>query len=250
MTICAGRKPNYLWKNTLAMYSLFTTMILSSSAGAAEPASSGLILSRLAAADFPLQADPESAAWKGIPGVIADRNSHGQAVPGHRTEIRSRWTPAHLYLLFICPYQELYLTPHPKTDSETNQLWDWDVAEAFIGSDFQNIKHYTEFQVSPQGEWVDLDIDRSKTPALHDWHWNSGYQVKARLDRDKQIWYGEMKIPMNKIDTRPPAVGQLLRINFYRLQGPPPNRKGIAWQPTNSDSYHVPEAFGQLRLEK
>ena len=44
--------------------------------------------------------------------------------------------------------------------SETPRLWNWDVAEAFIGSDFERIGFYKEFQVSPQGEWVDLAIDR------------------------------------------------------------------------------------------
>jgi UDP-glucose 4-epimerase len=55
-----------------------------------------------------------------------------------------------------------------------------------------NIKHYTEFQVSPQGEWVDLDIDRSTDPPNHNVGWNSGYKVKARIDQAKKIWYGEM----------------------------------------------------------
>jgi hypothetical protein len=41
-----------------------------------------------------------------------------------------------------------------------------------------------------------------------------------------------------------------MRINLYRLQGPPPARKQIAWQPTGTRNHHVPEAFGRLRLEK
>jgi hypothetical protein len=32
------------------------------------------------------------------------------------------------------------------------------------------------------------------------------------------------------------------------MQGPP-QRKMIAWQPTHSSTYHVPEAFGALKLE-
>jgi hypothetical protein len=170
-------------------------------------------------------------------------------VAGHATEIRSRWTREHLYFLFICPYEELYLKPNPSATTETNLLWEWDVAEIFIGTEFNDISHYTEFQVSPQGEYVDLDIRRRPEPAIHNWQWNSGFEVKARIDRSARIWYGEMKIPMKAIDTRIPAVGQLMRINFYRLQGPAP-RKGIAWRPTNTNSYHVPEAFGRLELGK
>jgi cellulose/xylan binding protein with CBM9 domain len=200
--------------------------------------------------DFALTADPDSGEWKQVKGVIATNGPRGDLTPGHRTEIRSRWTDKNLYLLFICPYEELYSKPDPSTTAETNKLWEWDVAEVFVGSDFQNIKRYTEFQVSPHGEWVDLDIDRGSTPFNHDWQWNSGFEVKARIVADKKIWYGEMRIPVDKIDKRKPQAGQELRINFYRFQGPPPDRKRIAWQPTNVDNYHVPEAFGLLRMEK
>ena len=226
----------------------FGLMILLALTGWAQAAN--VINSYRAKSDFALTADPNAPEWKTVKGVIADRGPLGDVTPGHRTEIRARWTDKNLYLLFICPYEELYLTPNPSTTKETNKLWEWDVAEAFIGSDFQNIKHYTEFQVSPQGEWVDLDIDRTTEPPNHNWEWNSGYQVKARLVKDQKVWYGAMRIPFDKIDKRAAKVGNELRINFYRLQGPPPNRKGIAWQPTNSASYHVPEAFGLMKLMK
>ena len=55
---------------------------------------------------------------------------------------------------------------------------------------------------------------------------------------------------MASIDTRTPKAGNEMRINFYRFQGPPPNRVGLAWQPTGGPSYHVPEAFGRMVLAK
>ena len=146
-----------------------------------------VLVSRRARSDFALTADPEAPPWKRVPGVIAERGRHGEIVAGHRTEIRSRWTAKNLYLLFVCPYEELSLKPDPSSAAETNKLWDWDVAEAFIGSDFQHVERYKEFQVSPQGEWVDLAIDRGTQPPSHDVGWNSGYEVKARLDRARRI---------------------------------------------------------------
>ncbi len=208
----------------------------------------GLVGSYRAKADFELTASPASVAWKNVKGVFAERGPQGEAVPGHRTEIRSRWTKKNLYLLFICPYEQLFLKEHPSTTTETNLLWEWDVAEVFVGADFNHIRHYREYQVSPQGEWVDLDIDLDGPEPDKRWLWNSGMQVKARLDKEKKIWYGEMKIPIASIDSRPAAPGNEMRINFYRIQGPPPHRKFIAWQPTHSASYHMPEAFGKLRL--
>jgi hypothetical protein len=207
----------------------------------------GVIVSARANADFDLTADPGAPQWKGVKGVFAENGQFGQPVPGHRTEVRSRWTNRYLYFLFICPYEELHLKPNPTT-SETNQLWNWDVAEVFAGADFQNIRRYREFEMSPQGEWVDLDIDRTRPKPQVGWKWNSGFTVKARLDRQAKIWYGEMKIPVASIDSRPPRPGLEMRINFYRCQGPPSDRKYIAWQPTHSHTFHVPEAFGRLVL--
>lgn len=206
------------------------------------------IRSLYADSDFELTADSQSARWKGVNGVIADRGPMGEVTPGHRTEIRSRWTHQNLYFLFICQYEQLNLRPNPTT-AEANRLWDWDVAEVFIGTDLNDIKRYTEFQVSPQGEWVDLFIDRNPTPPKHDWLWNSGFVVKARLVEKERTWYGEMRIPISKIDTRQPQAGLEMRINFYRLQGPTSQRKRIAWQPTAAPNFHVPESFGTLRLE-
>lgn len=210
----------------------------------------GVIASRYASRDFELTADPQSKNWKGVAGVFAANGPGGDPTPGHRTEIRSRWTKQNLYFLFVCPYEELRLKENPTTTAETNRLWDWDVAEVFVGADFNKIRQYREYQVSPQGEWVDLEIDRDEPKPEGGWRWNSGYTVKARLDREKKIWYGEMKIPIASIDQRPARRGNQMRINFYRLQGSEPNKKRIAWQPTNAPTYHVPEAFGRLVLEQ
>ncbi|MBL8208197.1 MAG: carbohydrate-binding family 9-like protein [Blastocatellia bacterium] len=210
----------------------------------------GVIVSARAKADFALTADPNALQWKSVAGVVTENGRFGEKVPNHRTEIRSVWTPKNLYLLFICQYEELNLKANPSTTTETNKLWEWDVAEAFIGTDLNDIKHYTEYQVSPQGEWVDLDIDRKPNPAKHDVDWNSGYEVKARVDAANKVWYGAMRIPIAKFDKRKPKAGLEMRANFYRIQGPPSNKKYINWQPVNNNSYHTPEAFGILRLGK
>jgi hypothetical protein len=221
--------------------------VLAAPAGA-KPADTSVIVSRHAKADFALSADPQAAPWKGVEAVVADKDRFGKPVPGHRTEVRSRWTDKSLYLLFVAPYEDLYVKPDPSTTADTNKLWDWDVAEAFIGTDFKDIKKYKEFQVSPQGEWVDLAIDRGTDPPTHDVSWNSGYEVKARLDKDKHVWYGEMRIPMSSLGINAPKAGLEERINLYRCQGPPAGRKYINWQPVNNETFHTPEAFGRLRL--
>ncbi len=226
-------------------------LLLLCCAAAASADGTGVIESRYSNADFPLTADPSSQHWKGVTPVIAENGPLGTPTPGHRTEIRSRWTDRNLYFLFTCPYEKLHLKPEPSSSTETNKLWEWDVAEVFIGTDFNNINKYKEFQVSPQNEWVDLDIDRGHPKPEGGWRWNAeGFEVKARLDKENKVWYGEMRIPIASVDARPAKAGNEMRINFYRLQGPPPKRSGIAWQPTGRPSYHTPEAFGRLVLKK
>lgn len=212
---------------------------------------SGRIESIHVASDFPLTADPTAGPWQKAKPVIAENGPMGDPTPGHRAEIRSLWSDKYLYLLYTSPYEELFLKPDPTITEETNKLWEWDVAEVFVGADFKNIRQYREFQVSPQGEWVDLYIDKDKPWPEGGWKWNAdGFAVKARVDKAKKVWYGEMRIPITSFDTRPPKAGNEFRINFFRIQGPGPDRRFVAWQPTHERSYHVPEAFGRLVLGK
>jgi hypothetical protein len=135
------------------------------------------------------------------------RGFFGEPLPLHPTRVRSEWTRGHLFLFFNCPFLSLTLKPAPLTDSETNRLWDWDVAEAFIGSDFTNVARYKKFQVSPQGEFVDLDIDREHPERQGGVAWQSGFEVSARIDHAAGIWYGEMKIPFSSLGVADPRPG-------------------------------------------
>jgi len=198
--------------------------------------------------DVPLTTDVKSSFWRAAVPAYMDADTHGNRDPKYRTEIRTRWTRQNFYILFVCPYEELYLKPNPTTSQETFRLWDWDVAEVFIGSDFQQIKRYKEFEMSPRGEWLDLDINLDNPKHEEGWKWNSGFSVSARIDETAHVWYGAMKIPYSSIDNRPAKEGTLLRINFFRSQGPPAARHQIAWQAPMSNTFHVPEMFGLLKL--
>ena len=202
-----------------------------------------------AKSDFKLSANPGAQAWKRVKPIRAAVDPFGKpATAANAFEFRALWTKDNLYFLFTCPYDSLNLKPSPSTTEETNKLWDWDVTEIFVGSDFKTITHYQEFQVSPQAEWVDLDIDRVKPVPEGGWRWNSGMKVAARVDAKSKIWYGEMMIPLRSIDQRPPQAGHELRVNIYRLTGAGTNRVSTMWTPTMQRSHHTPEAFGRMVL--
>jgi hypothetical protein len=199
--------------------------------------------------DVALNTDPASPFWQAAKAIYAEVDTGGHPLPEYRTEIRTRWTSHNIYFLFICPYKSLYLKPSPDTLHETNELWNWNVAELFIGSDFKDIKRYKEFEVSPQNEWVDLDIDLHKPHHEDGWLWNSGFEHSSRIDSRKHIWYMTMKIPFTAVDTRPPTLGRTFRVNLFRTEGRPQDLKEIMWQPVMGNSFHVPERFGLLRLK-
>src|SRR6478672_7738041 len=131
------------------MNHFFRMLMLFTFAGSSAFASDQTIQSVWAEADPPLSTDANSAFWQGSLPIFMDGNTRGKPDARYRTEIRTRWTRQNLYLLFIFPYEELNLKPQPNASAETNELWNWDVAEAFIGADFEHIRRYKEFEISP-----------------------------------------------------------------------------------------------------
>jgi hypothetical protein len=208
----------------------------------------GVIESVQAKQDVALELNPSSPFWRASRPVFMEKDNFGKTVPRYRTEVRTRWTKNNLYFLFACPYEQLNLKLLPEVKKETNELWNWDVAEVFVGSNFSDIKRYKEFEVSPQGEWLDLDIDLHNPHHEEGWTWNSGFEVKARIDQAAKVWYGAMRIPISAIDVRPARTGNTLRINLLRSQGPPQHQQAVTWRAPMNRTFHVPERFGLLRL--
>jgi hypothetical protein len=216
--------------------------------GCSAAAGQSPLASKAMAADVALTADPRAAHWRDVKGVVTATDRFGKPVPNGRTEIRSRWTDKNLYFLFVSNFDSTHLRPEHTPGKETWGLWDYDVVEVFIGWDLKNIHLYKEFEVSPRDEWVDLDVDKNNKAKMVDWLWNSNFRFKSHVDQGRKVWVCEMQIPWSSIETRPVKAGNELRLNLYRIEGAPPNRKFIAWQPVMNESYHTPERFGRLRL--
>jgi hypothetical protein len=223
---------------------LFFSLVSAGCHGQAKP----VVESVHAEHDAALNTNPASPFWSTARPIYAEVDTEGHVFRDYRTEIRTRWTSNNIYFLFICPYKTLYLKPAPDDAHETNELWKWNVAEVFIGSDFKNIERYKEFEVSPQNEWIDLDIDLKKPHHEDGWLWNSGFEHSARIDSGRHIWYVAMRIPFTALDARP-APGRTFRVNLFRTEGAPQDAKEIMWQPVMGKTFHVPERFGLLRLK-
>jgi hypothetical protein len=215
------------------------------------PAERARILSSFqAGTDAEPAADVNSDFWKDVKGVFITDSILGNPVTNLHAEVRSRWTTNNLYFLFIGHYDALTLKTNADTGVETYRLWFYDCFEVYVGADFVHTNRYRELEMSPQGEFLDLDIDSTKPrPGFGDERfWNSGMKVKASIDDTKKIWYGEIRVPMAAIDERPAQAGNEMQINFYRQDGKMPKRDFLAWQPTGVWNPHHPEKFGRLRL--
>ena len=66
-------------------------------------------------------------------------------------------------------------------------LIDRDVAEAFLQPDPSREHYYREFEVSPNGMWIDLDIFPGGLADL-----KSGLKKSVVLDSDRHRWAAEL----------------------------------------------------------
>ncbi len=201
-----------------------------------------------------LNSDPRSPVWKNARTALMTKDcTHTTDYPDFKTEIRGFWTDSDLYLLFTCPYRSLNTFQPPQNDQPRRGLWDRDVVEIFLGDDWENIRHYREFEIAPTADWIDLAIDLDHRGQNR--NWRSGWQTTARIDEQAKIWYAACRIPLKSVSEKDVRPGTRWRANLYRIdgEGPDPQRRFMCWQPTcvvNRDPNHVPENFGTLIFGK
>jgi Carbohydrate family 9 binding domain-like len=202
------------------------------------------------AAEGHLNTDPHSPFWSKASSAWISRDcTHQIDYADLRTEVKAFWSDSDLYFLFICPYRTLNVFVPPENSKPRNKLWDRDVVEMFLGDDWNQIRHYREFEMAPTGDWIDLAIDLDRQS--YDQSWRSGWQVSARIEETRRRWYAAARIPLVSVSKAKVAPGTRWRMNLYRIdgQGPDSHRQFLCWQPTcvvNRDPNHVPEAFGTL----
>jgi alpha-galactosidase len=162
--------------------------------------------------------------------------------PERETEVRLLWTPESLYIRFRARYRTLTVFPDSDPNGRRDELWNRDVAEVFLQPNRADCWRYFEFEVSPNGMWVDLAIaPGEKTDP------QSGLRRRVLLYQDQREWIAELAVPMRVLAPSfdPRAVW---RVNFFRVEGAAEPRFYSAWRPTNTPdpNFHVPAAFGAL----
>jgi len=196
----------------------------------------------------PLQASglPEEHDWQQCEPISFCSDWQGnQADPERTTEVRILWSPETLFLRFECRYREIWVFDDSDPNGRRDGLWDRDVAEAFLQPDDFGSRNYKEFEVSPNGFWVDLQISEAPRRDL-----KSGMRCTATLDESARRWSAQLEIPMRSLTTSFDPMNDW-RANFFRAEGQDPNRAYLAWRPTHTPQpqFHVPAAFGVLKFQ-
>ena len=196
--------------------------------------------------DVILNAAHPDPLWQTPQGVTFCSDWQGKnADPQRETRVKALWSPQTLYLRFECRYREIFVFPDSEPNGRRDHLWDRDVAEAFLQPDPSRPEAYKEFEVSPNGMWIDLDISPGQKPDLQ-----SGMTRSVWFNANERTWTAELAIPMRALTGKfdPTAVW---KANFFRVEGNQEPRGYYAWRPTHTPqpNFHVPAAFGTLRFQ-
>lgn len=190
--------------------------------------------------------------WSATPRVSFDQAAFERTpYPQSETHVASRWTRHFLYLAFWCRYTTLNLFPGEDSHQERWGLWERDVVESFIAPDPERPSHYFEFEVAPNNQWIDLEINLTQQP-FNNAHWNSGFEHATRVDAARHLWTSEWRIPLSSLTRSGISPEDTWRINFYRSDGTAPHRRAMSWgalpRKLPNSSFHQPDSFGVLRF--
>jgi len=201
--------------------------------------------------NFVPDGDLTKAVWKHTKWLEFDNDSSGKLHhPETKTRVASLWSETHIYFAFSCVYDSLNIYEGEDPKPERWQLWDRDVVEVFLNPEPERVNHYFEFEVAPNNQWIDLEIDKTKDP-FNDASWNSGFEHATRIDSEHHRWIAEIRVPLAPMNVKDPRPGAQWRVNFFRAagKGGDGHRKFLAWSIIpEGKTFHVPTRFGILKL--
>jgi alpha-galactosidase len=186
---------------------------------------------------------PTQTAWEHAPPVRFSTDWQGKNPdPKRETQVRLLWSAENLYVRFDARYRSLTMFSDAAPNGRRDQLWDRDVCELFVQANSAELRRYKEFEIAPNGFWIDLDIAPREKHDLR-----SGLRRRAKIDERNKTWRAELAIPTKSLTARF-HTSAVWRVNFYRVEGPAEPRFYSAWRPTRTPqpNFHVPEAFGGL----
>jgi len=213
--------------------------------------SSIVAVARHAARDFSPDGNLSKEVWKRATWVEFEHDASGKFNhPNAATRVSAVWTDQSVYFAFWCRYESLNVYQGEDVAKERWELWNRDVAEVFLNPQPERISHYYEFEVAPNNQWIDLEIEKKNNP-FNDASWNSGFEHATRIDSANHVWTAEIRIPLSAMNAKSIHPGTNWRVNFFRAagQGGGQQRMFLAWSSIpKGQTFHVPSRFGILRF--
>src|ERR1700759_1331059 len=176
---------------------------------------------------------PPDAAWENVPGVQFDWDWQGaNADPTRETQVRLLWTPETLFVEFRAKFKSITVYDDADSRGWRDKLWDKDVCELFVQSDPSQPRKYQEFEVAPNGNWIDLDIDLDGGQHHGKRDLTSGLKRRVSVDDAAKTWRAVLALPMKSIVAGAFDSSKVWRVNFFRVEGATEPRFYASWQPT------------------
>jgi hypothetical protein len=136
------------------------------------------------------------------------------------------------------------------------------VVEAFIDAD-SDLRTYLELEVNPINALFDAFVLNAKDRdggicVMRDWN-SKGIKHAVKIDgksmssSEAEEWTCEIAVPLEDFYTAPncpPKVGDVWRVNFYRIDRKKNKSEYSAWSTTGKIDFHMPQRFGYLKFVK
>jgi hypothetical protein len=191
----------------------------------------------------------DNKAWEQASAVSIGKYWSGKTAPaGRHATARLLWSDTALYVHFEANQDEpIIMSDPPNLATKTHGLWDRDVCEIFIAP--KNRNKYYEFEIAPNGEWIDVALEVVRGKRKSDFDYISGMTSAARIEDKKVVM--AIKVEWKALGKTPKA-GDIWLGNLFRCVGKDPDRGYLAWQPTGTKTpnFHVPDKFGEFEFTR
>jgi len=201
--------------------------------------------------DFSVQ-ELDHKNWKKAEKVKVTKYWSGEDAPnGRHFAAQLLWSDSAVYVCFEANQDEpIVMSEKPNLTGKTKGLWDRDVCEIFFAPKREDFRKYFEFEIAPNGEWIDLGIHQTPDERITEWDYSSNMKSATRIEKDKVIM--AIKVEWKAFNGDAPKPGDIWLGNILRAVGKDPTRGYLTWSPTGTTeaNFHVPEKFGEFEFIK
>lgn len=177
--------------------------------------------------------------------------------PFPRTRIGLCYTDEHLEIKFTA-YEEVNFFFN-ESHGTNNDIWAYEVMQAFIHMGTLEPKTYLEFQVSPNNVTYQAFVYNPSRTRADDAPFHHfliaepakvGFSAVTALNRMEKTWRSHVRIPLGLFNINiGAAMGTKWRMNFFRTVVSPatyPKQELGAWRSPKKANFHITECFGNV----